>query len=101
MILNRLENNDINNVTVMPGVTIGNGAIIGANFVVTKDVPDYAISAGVPAKIIRFRFDEQVIAYLLGIAWWNWDDDRLRSNKKFFATDLTLLSIQEIEKIVN
>ncbi len=59
-------------VTVLAGVTIGNGAIVGAGSVVTKDVPDYAIVAGNPAKIIRYRFTEPVIKQLLRSKWWEY-----------------------------
>lgn len=57
------------NSMVRNGVTIGNGAIIGANSFVVMDVPDYAIVAGNPAKLVKMRFDEKSIARLLGIAW--------------------------------
>ena len=66
------------NVFIRDGVTIGNGAIIGAGAVVTRDVPDYAIVGGVPAKLIRYRFGPEIIQKLNEIAWWNWDQDRLR-----------------------
>ena len=56
-------------------VTIGNGAVVGARSVVTKDVPPYAIVAGNPAKILRYRFDEKTIAELLEIKWWDLDDE--------------------------
>ena len=59
------------NVTVMPGIKIGDGAIIGANSVVTKDVPAYAIVGGNPIKIIRYRYDDETIALLEKLAWWN------------------------------
>ena len=59
---------------IMNGVTIGDGAIIAAHAVVTKDVPPYAIVAGVPAKIIKYRFDENIIAELLKLKWWNLPD---------------------------
>lgn len=67
-------------VTVLTDVTIGHGAVIAAGAVVTKDVPPYAIVGGVPAKIIRYRFDEATIARLMGSAWWTWTDDKLRTN---------------------
>lgn len=57
---------------IMPGIKIGNGAIIGSNAVVTKDVPSYAIVAGVSSKILKFRFHKDVIQALEQIAWWNW-----------------------------
>ena len=64
---------------VRNGVTIGNGAIIGANSFVVKDVPDYAIVAGNPAKIVKMRFDEKNIARLLEIAWWDWDIEKINT----------------------
>ena len=54
---------------IMPGVKIGDGAIIGAGSMVTKDVPPYAIAAGVPAKVLRKRFDDQIINQLLELQW--------------------------------
>jgi len=67
---------------IMPGVTIGHGAIIGSGAVVTKDIPPYAIAVGVPAKVIKYRFDENTIASLLTIEWWNWDRKTLEKNFK-------------------
>lgn len=61
------------NVTILRGVTIGNGAIIGANSLVNKDVPPFAIYAGSPAKLIRFRFEEEMMKRLLSICWWDYD----------------------------
>ncbi len=58
---------------ILSGVTIGNGAIIGAKSVVTKDVPPYAIVAGNPAKFIRYRFPQEIIDKLENLAWWDWD----------------------------
>lgn len=58
---------------VMPGVSIGTGAVVGSGAVVTKDVAPYTIAVGVPAKPIRQRFPDEVIAALLAIAWWDWD----------------------------
>ncbi|MCF7513923.1 CatB-related O-acetyltransferase [Pseudoalteromonas sp. L23] len=69
---------------VLPGVKVGHGAIIGANSVVTKDVPDYAIVAGNPAKIIKFRFDEEVIVRLLELCWWDMKpEEALNEYRKF------------------
>ncbi|REE81999.1 acetyltransferase-like isoleucine patch superfamily enzyme [Lutibacter oceani] len=65
---------------ILSGVTIGNGAIIGAGSVVTKDVPDYAIVGGNPAKLIRFRFNEEIIKTLLEIEWWKWETKRINDN---------------------
>lgn len=57
---------------------IGNGVIAAAGSVITKDVPDYAIVAGVPARIIRYRYQSEQIDALNAIAWWNWTDDQIR-----------------------
>lgn len=76
-----------NKATVLSGVKIGNGAIIGAGAIVTKDVPDYAIVAGVPAKTIRFRFNEEIINKLLEIEWWNLPEEVLKRNIKIFQSD--------------
>ena len=65
---------------IMSGVTIGDGAVIGAKAVVTKDVPPYAIVGGNPAKVIRYRFCEEEIEELLKIKWWNWSDNKLEEN---------------------
>ena len=65
-------------VFVRDGVKIGHGALIAAGAVVTKDVPDYAMMGGVPAKLIRYRFPEDVVRELLEIQWWNWSEERLR-----------------------
>jgi chloramphenicol O-acetyltransferase type B len=72
-------------VFVRDGVTIGNGAIIAAGAVVTKDIPPFAIAGGVPAKIIRFRFSENVIAALQSLAWWNWPLEKLRAAQPVLA----------------
>lgn len=57
--------------TILRGVTIGNGAVIGANAVVSKDVPDFAIVVGVPAKIIKFRFDDKISDIIAKSSWWD------------------------------
>lgn len=65
------------NVTILSGVHIGDGAIIGAGSVVAKDVPPYMIVGGVPAKVIRCRVPEHLVAQLLQIAWWNWPEEKV------------------------
>lgn len=63
---------------IMPGITIGEGAVIGTRALVTRDVEPYAIVGGNPAKVIRKRFDDADIARLLEARWWDWDDEKLR-----------------------
>jgi len=65
------------NCTIMGGVTIGNGSVVGAGSVVTKDVPPYAIVGGNPVRHIKYRFDDDIIKELLDIQWWNWNDDTI------------------------
>jgi len=71
------------NVCVLDGVTIHDGAMIGAGAVVIKDIPPYAIAVGVPAKVVKYRFDEKTIQKLLKIKWWNWDEDKLKEVEKY------------------
>ncbi|REK69627.1 antibiotic acetyltransferase [Paenibacillus paeoniae] len=75
------------NVIILPSVTIGNGAVIAAGAVVTKNVPDYAVVAGVPAKIIKYRFAPEEIEALNKIQWWNWPDEKIKANCKYFMNN--------------
>jgi len=65
---------------IMPGVKIGDGAIIATRAVVTKDVPPYTIVGGVPARQIRKRFDEDTINKLLNVKWWDWEEEKIKAN---------------------
>ena len=60
------------NVSIKPGITINNGAIIGTEAVVTKDVPPYAIVGGNPARILKMRFDDKIIEEMLKLQWWDY-----------------------------
>ncbi|MGZ3493881.1 MAG: CatB-related O-acetyltransferase [Thermodesulfobacteriota bacterium] len=66
--------------TILSGVAIGDGAAIGACSVVARDIPPYAIVAGNPAQVIRYRFDDETIRKLLEIKWWNWPDGKVAEN---------------------
>lgn len=68
------------NVTIMPGVKIGDGAVIAANSTVVKNVEPYAIHGGNPAKFIRKRFSDDKIEFLLKLQWWNWDERMIFDN---------------------
>jgi virginiamycin A acetyltransferase len=69
-------------VLVMPGVKIGDGAIVAARSVVVTDVPAYSVAGGNPAKIIKQRFPDEVVTALLEIQWWNWPVDKITRNLK-------------------
>ncbi|HEY9297322.1 MAG TPA: Vat family streptogramin A O-acetyltransferase [Phormidium sp.] len=74
---------------IMPGVQVGHGAIVAAKSVVVNDVAPYTIVGGNPAKLIRARFDDEVIQSLIEIAWWNWEIDKVSRNlEKIVAADI-------------
>lgn len=76
------------NVTIPGGVSIGDGAIIAAHSVVTKNVPPYAIVGGVPAKIIKFRFSKDIISRLEELQWWNFPEKSLKHNLSKFQKNI-------------
>lgn len=80
------------NSIIMNNVIIGDGAIIGAGSVVTKEVKPYSVVGGVHAKHIKYRFEEADIKHLLEIKWWNWDSNIIRERIKDF---------NEINKFIN
>lgn len=81
------------NVILLDGVSIGDGAVLAAGTVITKDVPPFAVVAGVPGKVIKYRFDKNTIDKLLQIKWWNFHDEELKDVEKYF------FNIEEFLKI--
>lgn len=79
---------------ILSGVTIGDGAIVGANSTVTKDVPPFAIVVGSPARVVKYRFNNKVIASLLEMKWWLWDDEKIRANKHLFNGPIKISEIK-------
>lgn len=89
------------NVTIKRGVRIANGAVIGANSIVTKDIPAYAIAVGCPAKVVKFRFTEKQIDEIESIKWWDFSDEILRRNYNAFTyqdIDQTINELKELKK---
>jgi acetyltransferase-like isoleucine patch superfamily enzyme len=84
------------NATILGGITVGDGAIIGAHALVTKDVPPYSVVGGVPAKFIKPRFDEKIVEQLLLLKWWNLPVSFLENNYILFAQNLDQSIIDEI-----
>lgn len=72
------------NVSILDGIVINDGAIIAAGSVVTQDIPAYAIVAGVPARVIKYRFNFEDINYLLEFKWWNKDENWIKNNSEYF-----------------
>lgn len=85
-------------VIVMPGVSIGDGAVVGAGAIVTKDVEPYAVVSGVPARLMRYRFDRETIDALESLSWWDWDDVTLRSRISFFREPLSKEALEALLK---
>lgn len=66
------------NVTIINGANIGNGVVAGAGAVINRDIPDYAVVVGAPARIVRYRYNQEQIDALNKIAWWDWEDEKIR-----------------------
>jgi acetyltransferase-like isoleucine patch superfamily enzyme len=79
---------------ILSGVRIGHGAVVAARSVVTRDVPPFAYVAGVPARVVRLRFEADIIDQLLEISWWDWTDERIREA-------VPLLSSSRVEEFVH
>lgn len=83
---------------IMEGVTIGDGAVVAAGAIVTKDVPPYAIVCGVPAKIIKYRFDEETIEKLLELKWWDKGEKWIKEHAEMFENVEVILAAAENER---
>lgn len=77
---------------ILPGIQVGNGAIIGAGSVVTKNVADYSVVVGNPGRVARLRFSQEDINWLLQIAWWNWPIEKLKMHAADFSSCALLRS---------
>jgi virginiamycin A acetyltransferase len=87
------------NSIVLAGVKVGDGAIVGANSLVTKDVEPYSIVFGTPAKFHRYRFDEKMREELLKIQWWNWEDSKIIKNVDLFSDPEKLIASAKKESL--
>jgi len=73
---------------ILAGVNVGNGAVIAARSVVTRDVEPYAIVGGVPAKLIKHRFPPDIVRKLINLKWWEWSDEVIKERLAFFSTPI-------------
>ncbi|MCX7338765.1 MAG: CatB-related O-acetyltransferase [Alphaproteobacteria bacterium] len=97
---NTVIGNDVwigNAATIMQGIEIGHGAIIGTNSLVTKNVEPYTIVGGNPAKPIRKRFDDETIAFLLELSWWDWSIEKITENLNSITTG-DIAALKKIHK---
>ena len=84
--------------TILSGVIVGDGAVVGAQAVVSKSVPPYAVVAGNPAQIVRYRFESEIRRRLLPLCWWEWDDEEIRALKPWFMADVESF-LNEAERV--
>jgi virginiamycin A acetyltransferase len=88
-------------VIILPGGSVGYGAVVGAGSVVTKPVPDFAVAVGSPARVIKYRFPSHCIQFLLETRWWDWTPEKIRENKMFFEIDFTKVSPSDLPGILD
>ncbi|MBA2584542.1 MAG: CatB-related O-acetyltransferase [Bacteroidetes bacterium] len=78
---------------ILSGSIIGNGAVIAANSVITGDIPPYSIVGGTPARVLKYRFSDDIIQALQKIEWWNWDHEKIKRNRDFFESPMNMKKI--------
>ena len=86
---------------ILAGVTIGDGAVIGARSIVTKDVPPYTVAASAPAKVVRYRFPGELIQRLLNLKWWSLPEALLREHIQLFSTSDVETSVAILEALAS
>ncbi|MBR4727706.1 MAG: CatB-related O-acetyltransferase [Clostridia bacterium] len=83
---------------VVRGVTVGDGAVIGASALVLEDIPPYAIAVGCPARVIKYRFDAETVERLLRLQWWDWEIETIRAAADCLRGDLTEEKLTRLEQ---
>lgn len=83
------------NANILRGVSIGDGAVIAANAVITKDVPPYAIVCGIPGKILKYRFEPEIIDLLLQLRWWDWTIEKIRAHYSIISSEPEINTLRE------
>lgn len=82
-------------VQILSGVSVGDGAVVGAGSVVSRDIPPYAVAVGAPARVVRFRFDEEMVARIRASRWWEWSDAEIRERAELFTRPLDPALLEE------
>ncbi len=88
-------------MNVLSGVSVGHGAVVAAGATVTRDIPDFAIAAGCPAKVLRHRFTPEVVAQMQELRWWDWEDERIARNRAFFELAIGPEQSIDLAAVVN
>lgn len=89
------------NVIILPGVTIGDCAIVGAGAVVTKDIEPFSVNAGNPSRFLKYRHPSEEIRELLkGVSWWDWSEKKMASNRNFFQLDFDTISKDSLRSAI-
>lgn len=87
-------------VMVLGNVEVGAGAVVGAGSVVTSNIPPFAVAAGVPASVKRYRFADGIIEVLMEARWWEWSIEEMKQRRAFFAADLTQVSVHQLRSLL-